>query len=167
MAQIKVYKNSEEQARAFADYMNDMEWHTRRELLDELAIPIKKMESWLKHIPIETTMGIGETKYIKYGETYTSTYKVKKYRAKEKIEIIILNKTRKKTNKTNKTNDKKNTVESSSPMLTKWMPVIKEKIGDKKVIKKNELVDIGIEINFNESVKKLIVIAEEMGVRVA
>lgn len=154
---LRVYKRSEEKAREFINIMNDMKWHFRRELFDELDIPSKTLRIWIKNLKLEQEIGITEVKYKKYGKVCTSTYRALKYRATEKIELEVVDKVREK---------EINKPEKPMPKQSKWKPIIEGKIGERKEIKKNDLVDIGIEINFNDSVRKLITITEELGVKV-
>lgn len=156
MVQMKVFDHTEEKAKRFAELMNDMEWHTKRELLDELEISVKTLQHWLKNANIERTEGIEPVQYMKHGRLRIKPYKVIKYRTKEKIEVIVIKCKKKQSNQ----------ISYANYTNRKWENIIKEIIGDQKEIKRNDLIDIGIEINFNKSVRDMVAITENLGVRV-
>ncbi|MBZ4662794.1 MAG: hypothetical protein JG776_476 [Caloramator sp.] len=148
-----VYEKNIKSAKQFVDLMNDKKFHSMDEILEKTLVSGPTVTKWLEKIKdiLEVKTEVVEITGYRKGGFYIKKNRVKKYRVKEKIEVQIMIKA-----------DQPQTIKVSA----KTKEELQERLKGRMEIKKNDLVDIGIRMNFQGSVKDLIIATEEMGVKV-
>lgn len=151
---LAVSNRNYEMAKEFAELMNDMQYHTKKEISEKTGLSKSIIEKWIrklkyKSIVKERIVRRDEVIYSSRG-IFVKEVERKEFKAIEKIEVEIGR--QEKIIKPLCKEDEKE--------------IIKKYIGYRIKIKRDELVDIGCVINFDGSVKNLIMLVEEMGVKV-
>lgn len=161
---IKTYPKYYEKANRFIELFNRHEYYSLKEIMKICDIDKRQIKNYLYKISRKVNLKIKERESERVYSVYRRDLDkmwVRRQKVKEKLYKLPDNATLTLEIKGDMTE-----VQNKGKVIESEIDALKQILGTRKEISKRELKEIGVKINFRYSIKDLIGITNDMGVRV-